>query len=493
MPDWTDLGNFDWNTMEWTSESWQTFLQTMNGGTASGGDALLEICPIVEFVIGIGQEYGIAGDCSCQEVQGGNLTIQCGFQDLCLEGDTVCASAGLNFTVDQGSGSVNTSVCMEVSDVELPEVCFSYQMDSVDAGSTGAVFEVVQTCDASYGGKPCKCDIQDDLCLLVDCSAYLPGATMDTCQQLAFDNTQDAISMIPPFNVFDRVVNGSFAFESIDWGTIDWNNIDWQNFGFDRVNWTSMDWPSLTWGSIFPTDMTVVDICPILTQYVLGMDEELSGDCACDGELESGFSVLCSFEKQCTENGANDAIAISQTDSLPSTEICGDIVLDLGFDGVGSVSGNLCVDFEEDIHPTTCIEYSIPIADQESLPTCTATYGSDPCECTIDQNLCVKVDCSAHEETAVMDQCQILNAQKVRDVELLIPRFDIPSPAAEDGEEENTEGTIPEAGEQESGGDSLEGTSDNAASELQKGGSSASSRQTFVALAILSLVFAVTA
>jgi hypothetical protein len=523
MPDWanvewdTILGSpessttnndsnnvIDWQGMEWTSEGWQDFLNNVTNADAT---TTFSVCPIVELAMGIGEAFGIAGGCTC--VENGSdagvetstnspnsfLQIQCGFQDLCLEDGTtpsttgddgsaaVCASAGLNFTVEQGTGAVSTSVCLDFTDDVLAEVCFSYQLD---VGSDN----LAQSCSATYGGKACQCQIgPDDLCLLVDCSAYLPGAKIDSCQQLSFVNTEDALSLVPQFDVFDGFMNGTFVFDSVDWNAIDWNNIDWMNFGFDQVNWTSMDWPSLTWGSVFSNITDSVDICPILSEEVLGMEEEIVNSCTCSGDLASGFNVRCSFEKQCTGQAVDDgvvAIAREGTSSLiPSRgEICGDVVLDLGFeDTVGSVKGNLCVDFAEDIHPTTCIQYSIPIADLTSLPTCTATYGSQPCQCVIDENLCVAVDCSEYEETAVMDQCQILSVQETNtDVQsMLVPKFGVPSAAVTDVEGTNDEQV---SGDNSSGGST-------ATNELKDGGvTSFSSRALVFAMGMVTLVLA---
>jgi len=489
-----------WEGKEWTSDSWQDFL---NNITATADPTTVSVCPIVELAMGIGEAFGVAGGCTCVEDDGGEVTsngnflqIQCAFQDLCLDnGDTsmtmttttgdnsaaLCASAGLNFTVEEGTGAVTTAVCLDFPVDVMAEVCFSYQLE---VGSDN----LAQSCSATYDGKACQCQIgPDDLCLLVDCSAYLPGAKIDSCQQLAFVDTEDALSLIPEFDVFDGFMNGTFVFESIDWNAIDWNNIDWTNFGFDQVNWTSMDWPSLTWGSVFSNVTDSVDICSILTQEVLGMDDEIVGSCTCSGDLTSGFNVRCSFEKQCAGPVAVDdgvvAIARESSSLVPSSgEICGDVVLDLGFEGtVGSVNGNLCVDFAEDVHPTTCIEYSIPIADLTSLPTCTATYGGQPCNCVIDENLCVAVDCSEYEETAVMDQCQILSVDETTTTEvqsMLVPKFSIPS-AVTDVEEGPSDEQVP--GDNSAGG--------SAASELKDGGYSVSSpRALFVAMGMVSFI-----
>lgn len=438
MPDWSNmdwdnfsLENFDWNNVNWNPDEWNGFLQSLLGGTNGGSLPPMEFCPILEGAVGIGQSFGLAGGCSCDGTLGNGLSIDCKFEE-CLEGSLVCGTVGLNVTVEDSTGLVKTTVCMDTALDQYEEICFSYQFDMTRA--SGNVFDMENSCTASYGNNPCSCTMEA-MCLAIDCSAYLPGAKMDTCQALAFELPEDAVSLMPRFAIFNDSIDGIFNFENIDWLNLDWQNIDWNNFDFGQVDWTNVDWASTPWGSLFNNDMTQVDVCPILTGRVLGMPNDvLAEGCSCEGELTSGFNVLCSFEKQCVSPPTGEVAIARDASSSPAT-ICGDVALDLAFDNVGAVTGNLCVDFAEDVHPITCVDYSIPVAaDQENLPKCQATYGGDICECTIEQNLCVKIDCSMYEPTAVMDTCQILAIENQGDTEKLVPRFGIPSPAVEDEE-----------------------------------------------------------
>jgi hypothetical protein len=484
-----------WEGKEWTVDSWQEFLNSATDAGATPGS----VCPIVELAIGIGESFGTAGSCICVEDANDDesssnnfLEIQCGFDEVCLDDEegtmtdddesaTLCASVGLNFTVEQGSGAVNADVCLDFQDNLLKNVCFSYQLQ---VGSDGTA---AQSCSATYGGKPCECQMEDG-CILVDCSAYIPFLKLEECQQLEYDNPEDVQSLIPQFQVFDGITDGELVYESIDWNAIDWSNIDWSHFGFDQVNWESMDWASLTWDSVFSSIADSADVCPILTQEVLGMDEELASfACTCstsagDDSGASGYNVQCSFDNQgaglvMVEDGVDTpARSVGSTRRMAATEeLYGDVVLNLGFEEtVGSVQANLCVDFAEGIHPTTCIEYSIPIADLTSLPTCTATYGSEPCNCVIDENLCVTVDCSEYEATAVMDQCQNLSLEATADEPtMLVPQFGVPSAAVTDVEEGTTDNS--------SGG--------STGNELKDGGYSVSApRALFVAMGMVSLL-----
>lgn len=438
MPDWTNIDwdqfsfqDFDWKNIDWTPERWDNFLQGLKDGDVAESQPL-EFCPILEAAVGIGQSFGLAGDCSCESEVGNGLSIECGFEE-CLEPSVVCGSIGLNVTIDDDSGFVRTSVCVDTALGKYEEICFDYQLEA--PYEMANIFDLEHTCEASYGGNPCKCEIED-YCLAVDCSAYLPGAKMDTCQYLSFDQAEDAKSLIPNFPIFNDTFDGVFEFESINWTNFDWDNLDWDNFGFDRVNWTNIDWEETFWGSLFPEDMPVVEVCPVLSSRVLRMSEDiLERGCSCAGEQESGYNILCSFENQCAAPNDNGAIAISEVDPSNEAIMCGSVALDLGFGNVGSISGSLCVDFDEEIHPITCIDYSIPIADQESTPTCEATYGGQLCSCTIDEALCVQVDCSDFEKTAVMDTCQVLSLEGLQDLEKLIPEFGIPMPIVDEEEE----------------------------------------------------------
>lgn len=481
--DWTGMSSetIDWSNIAWTPQAWGDFLQGLLGDTATTS---LDFCPILESAVGMGNSFGIAGKCLCEGSLGDGLSIDCNFEE-CVD-SLACGSIGLNFTFDDATGLVKTNACMNTTAEKYEEVCFSYQLEMSDSAN---VFDLDRTCEASYGGKPCDC-VMEGLCLAIDCSAYLPGAKMDTCQYLAFEEAGDATSLMPRFPIFNETFDGMFAFESINWTNLDWENLDWDNFGFDRVNWTDVDWSSTQWGSLFGNGMLQDQICPILSSEVLGMsDDVFGGGCSCTGEVESGFNILCSFGQQCVPTTPVDEVAVAKMDtsSLEYT-ICGDVAVDLTFDNVGSVSGNLCVDFADDIHPITCIDYAIPIADQETQPTCDATYGGEPCKCSIDESLCVKVDCSVYEPTATMDTCQLLALTKQDDIENLVPRFGIPSPVEANTETELTLQEVPQ--DMESDGEpigSVVSQSNEAAVDKSSAASFVTSA-TVVIVAILSIM-----
>merc|ERR1712110_239645 len=91
---------------------------------------------------------------------------------------------------------------------------------------------------------------------------------------------------------------------------------------------------------------------------------------------------------------------------------------------LGAVDSEFCVDFTNDEHAITCMGFDIPIAGT-SAPTCTASYGGKPCECTIDDDFCVSLDCSEHNADAVVNTCEMLSWEGA-DASSFIPRFQLP-------------------------------------------------------------------
>jgi len=485
MPDWNNIDwnsfsteTLDWNNIPWTSEAWQEFLQGITGGDA---DTTIDVCPILQTAIGMGYNFGIAGKCHCEGTLGNGLRIDCNFNQ-CVE-SLVCGDIGLNFTFDDTTGFVKTNTCVNTTTDDYEQVCFSYQTEMPESGD---IVDLERTCEATYGGNPCTCAI-DGLCLAIDCSAYLPGAKMDTCQYLAFEEAEDSASFMPRFSIFNNSFGEHFAFEDINWTNIDWENLDWNHFGFDKVNWTSVESDSTSWGSLFGNSSVTDQICPILSSRVLGMNEEVfGGGCSCSGDVTSGISISCSFKEECVATTPGEGVAIARMNaSFPQTTICGDVNLDLGFNNVGSISGNLCVDYADDIHPITCIDYSIPIADVNNEPTCEATYGGKSCKCSIDQSLCVSVDCSEYESTAVTDTCQVLTLAKQDDVENLVLKFAVPATVASNGNEDETTSQSSEGGDSDKVSNDPFATQGN---EANIDNSSATSQMSFVVLTIAAIL-----
>jgi hypothetical protein len=182
----------------------------------------------------------------------------------------------------------------------------------------------------------------------------------------------------------------------IPWANLDWDNLDFDNFNVSAIEWSTPDWASQSWmdiigvggeGGISPGVCTFMSMAVELTEQLGAL-----GSCTCDET--NGLEMSCNFTEICAETDA---------------DVCGTIQMTLDFDTLSAVNNTVCIDYSEDIHPTTCFSFEIPVAAQNFVPGCNATYGEQgDCKCTIDENFCIVVDCSEFEPTAVTDTCQFV-------------------------------------------------------------------------------------
>jgi hypothetical protein len=211
LPSWAEgwlnetNGSTDWSSdtawMDWFDNLWAN----------SGADGM-DICPLLETAVGMGQAFGIEADCTCTGDMMTEMQIACSF-DQCVDASTIvdgitavsasrqadnslCGTIGLNITFGGTAGGVTTSVCADFPGEQYKETCFSYEVSMVP-GSTPT-----QSCMATYGGLECDCSIDNTFCLNVNCSSYLPGAAIDTCQVLSMRDEKDLMSWLPQFQVF---------------------------------------------------------------------------------------------------------------------------------------------------------------------------------------------------------------------------------------------------------------------------------------------------
>lgn len=421
LPDWLDIDwddfdwdHFDWRNRTWNNGEWADFLHGLWGEDGFGQpiqDLDVTVCSILETAVGIGQSFGLAGGCYCDGSPNEDLTIQCSFLECVDDSTTTCGNLALELDLTDATATVSTSACVDLANDSYEEVCFSYELDMTHT-------QLEQTCNATYGGNPCECSIQD-FCLMLDCSAYLPGAKMDTCQHLALDKEEDAGLFVPRFPIFEEGFSG-FSFGDIDWTNLNWDLLDWKNFNFDMVDWTGVDWEKITWGSLFGNDASDAGVCIALGR-ALAMDGAIANGCYCEGEDDDDeLTMTCPIDEVCT------------SDSL----LCGNISLGFNFLTVDGIGGSFCVEFVDDVHPTTCLNYTIPVADKETSPTCHATYGGNECTCTISDDTCVLIDCSEFEPSAVMDTCQKLELNETESIVNYVPAFAIPSTDAPEPEVE---------------------------------------------------------
>ncbi len=203
LPQWvTDFLND--GEIDWSSEgAWDEWFNSLMGGTNGTG---IDICPMLEAAVGMGEAFGIAAQCKCNGTLTTTMDISCGVTD-CLPGATACGQVAMNLTFGLAAGEVATSVCATFPDMKLKETCFSYEREMAGGASSAS-----QTCEASYNGTACGCSIED-FCLKIDCSSVLPGAVMDTCQLLNMVNVSDIANFLPNFDILDQNFSfGRFAY-----------------------------------------------------------------------------------------------------------------------------------------------------------------------------------------------------------------------------------------------------------------------------------------
>jgi hypothetical protein len=390
-----DWGNIDWADFDLGTVDWEKVLNLDN----------FDACPLVERAVGIGENFGIAGDCACKGDFASGVAVDCIFENECTADDGgICGTVSISYSF----GDLNSATarpCVDVtSDGETRKVCFSYDISMRD--------KETQNCTASYADNDCVCTIDEHFCISVDCSSSLPDAKTDTCQMLRWEEEWDAETFILRFPVFKEGYQGA-KFADVEWRNIDWKNLDWSKFSFQNIDWGNADVKSLDLTSIFEdTNLEDFTVCSVL-ENIVGMNDEFgeAGECVCDGNILDGMSVECNFENACSDDEQD--------------EICGSVDLKLSYDNMATVSSNVCVNYSEDEHPETCFSYNIPLGDR-SEQECSATYGGENCLCEIDQDtLCINVNCSMYETSAVTNTCQSLSVE-YSDASAFVPKFAVP-------------------------------------------------------------------
>ncbi|CAJ1930949.1 unnamed protein product [Cylindrotheca closterium] len=381
-----DFNNFTWDLIDWDSSTWDDFR-----GDIDLNNPDIDFCSILETAVGIGKGFGIEGNCRCKDNGDGDIAIGCDFQNECYSSSALCGEVNLNYTM---SDEIAVSACVDFEGDSYPEVCFDYAYNMSGQGA--------HTCSASYGGNTCECAL-DGFCLSLDCSMFLPGAAFDSCQLLETVTEGDIISWLPEFPAFGD--NFSQVFDNIDWDVIDWGNLDTDNFNPGEIEWGS-NARERRFGDIINVNPADDLMCPILQSFI-GMSTEFNsaGGCSCgasDGE-EQGLSMDCKFENACVDE-----------------KTCASIGVSFEFVKLGGVQTEACVNFADDGHPETCFAFEVDVA-ETSAPTCFATYGGKECKCSI-ENLCLAVDCSEYEPTAVVDTCQQIDFGRMDPISF-IPRF----------------------------------------------------------------------
>merc|ERR1712194_592849 len=152
-----------------------------------------------------------------------------------------------------------------------------------------------------------------------------------------------------------------------------------------------------------------------------------TGNCTCDGNLVTGLEIDCGFSGCAFGDGVG----------------CGEVTLDLNLAqdddtdaDTGVVDIQACTKFNDEFDKA-CISYAVDMSNEGQLvQTCSASYGDSTCECSIDENSCVTIDCSSILEDAVMDECMPMGMMSTpEDFNTFVPKFRMLVPTVEEEEE----------------------------------------------------------
>ena len=236
---WARLGNVDWSTVDVEGVldtlggnlDWSALLETVAGGVGGSGGlgavlntgSEVDLCSILELALGMSPQFGLRANCNCRGDFQSGLELDCSFPHCAAapttmeswdttirekanddDRDGACGTVQLAFDLDGPNGIIKATACADFTQDAWEETCFSYEMDmrtTMDAAGSSATTSRT-SCDASYGGNSCACTIDDNLCLSIDCTPYLEGGTMDTCQILSMINAEDVTNWFPNFDAF---------------------------------------------------------------------------------------------------------------------------------------------------------------------------------------------------------------------------------------------------------------------------------------------------
>ena len=191
-------------------------------------------------------------------------------------------------------------------------------------------------------------------------------------------------------------------------GIADWANFsDWANFDFDNFTWDLIGWDDKSWGD-FRGDMDLgnpdIDFCSILETAVgIGKGFGIEGDCRCKENADGDLAIGCGFQNECYN----------------SSTLCGEV--NLNYTMGDEISVSACVDLENDSFPEVCFDYAYSLAAQ-GAQTCSASYGGNACECSID-GFCINLNCSMFLPGAAFDTCQLLGTVTEGDIVSWLPKF----------------------------------------------------------------------
>lgn len=211
---------------EWVGNLWDNIAGGDDDEDGGIGDLDLNLCSLVETAIGMGESFGVTANCTCDGDWNSGVKLSCNF-DECAPDSDVCGKVDMEFLFGGIDGPVDMTACADFQDGQYQETCFSYQLEMNDG------FE--QTCQATYGGQACDCQIESGVCLKADCSRFVPGATIDTCQYLSMADAGDMQNFFPDFEIFQP--DFQLQAENVPWERLDFENLDFDNFDVANLEW----------------------------------------------------------------------------------------------------------------------------------------------------------------------------------------------------------------------------------------------------------------
>jgi hypothetical protein len=197
--DQLDWANFnvtaiEWSSPDWLTQSWSNLVGSVDDGISEG------VCTFLETAVSLTEELGTEGSCKCGSTVSDGLVIDCDFSEICVDNgvgsvgpDPLCATVNMTLNYDKLSG-VDSKVCMDFLGDTHPQTCFSYAIPFADKNMN-------RSCSATYGDGQCKCAIDENFCILVDCSDFEKTATMNSCQVVDLGGAVAAQRFMLPFQV----------------------------------------------------------------------------------------------------------------------------------------------------------------------------------------------------------------------------------------------------------------------------------------------------
>lgn len=400
----------DFNLGELAGNLWDSVSDSFGfgdgNGDGDGGEIDLDLCTFVEAAIGMTEQFGVSANCTCKGDWTSGLSVGCNFDECAPNESDVCGKVDLQFTFGGIDGPVDMTACADFAEDQYQKTCFAYSMEIGDGG-------IDQSCTATYGGQPCECSIENNICLNADCSAFVPGASINTCQYMSMVDEGDVQNFFPDFEIFQP--DFQLQAENVPWQRLDFENLDFNNFDVGTVQWGENLNLDETWVGLIGDNPTFTNaeglssgVCKMMYQAAnLSDDLGMESSCSCGyDEDKAALKLSCDFEETCA--GEDDFL-------------CGSVSMNLTYASLTEIYADVCITYLQ--FPETCYSYGVPFIEEVATPgqdltspfirDCAARYGNgdNSCKCTIDENWCLTVDCSDFEPLAVTDECQIINLE----------------------------------------------------------------------------------